>query len=265
MSNTPLFISTIRPGLLVHVSSSIKGNVSYQKTEGSVVIRDDGSEYADWETERTIKDPVEQKRAVEVRSKARSLVVGPCAATENGLLCPDERVAELEEAYTKARRLVEDFNLTATTTRLRFNVLAGRIEPDDRKAVRAINSEVRDLLAEMTLGLESLDAERVRDAAGRARKIGTMLAPEMQARIQDAITSVRKVAKDITEAGEQAAIEIDAALINKLAATRTAFLDIDDAAEVAVPQDTSGRTLDLAPSEHVKAPATAEAPKVELD
>jgi hypothetical protein len=266
MSNQPIFVSTIRPGLLVHVSTSIKGNVRYEKTEGQTVIREDGSEFAEWETERTIKDPVEQKRAVEVRSKARSLVVGVCAATEHGLLCPDENQEKLEEAYTKARRLVDEFNATSTTTILKFNALAGRVEPNDRKAVRAINGEVRDLIAEMTMGLENLDPERVRAAASRAKKIGTMLAPEMQTRIEEAVKSVRKVAKDIAEAGEQAAIEVDAAVINKLAAARTAFLDIEDAAEVAAPQETSGRALDLAPTEeHVKAPRRKAAAKLDLD
>lgn len=264
MTNTPIFVSTLRPGLLVHVSTSIKGNVKYTKTEGETIVREDGTEVADWETERTIKDPAEQKRATKVRSDARSFIVSVCAATEHGLLCPDEKRPLLEEAYTKARRLVDDFNATSTTTFLRFNALAGRIEPNDLAAVRAINGEVRDLLAEMTLGLEALDPDRIKAAASRAKKIGTMLSSEMQERIEEAVKSVRKVARDIVEAGEQAAIQIDAALINKLAAARTAFLDIDPAAEVAIPADTSGRALDLAPHVAPEAPAAPVKPELEI-
>jgi hypothetical protein len=106
--------------------------------------------------------------------------------------------------------------------------------------------------------------ERVRDAAKRAKKIGNMLSDEAAARIADAVASVRKVAKDIVEAGEQAAIEVDAAVINKLTAARTAFLDIEDATEVQAPADTSGRAIDLAPHEAPAAPAQAPAPEIDL-
>jgi hypothetical protein len=261
--NTPISVSTIRPGLLVNIRTSIKGNVSYLKTEENV-ISTDGAEVIEWTTERTVKDPKEQKAAVEVRSKARNLIVGVCAATEFGLLCPEADRSKLEEAYVKARKLCADFNATARTTRVKFNAIAGYIAPDDVEAVRAINGEVRDLLTEMQEGIERLDVERVRDAAQRAKKLGNMLSAEARERIADAVSSVRKVAKDIVEAGEQAAVEVDAAIINKLAAARTAFLDIDEAAEVQAPEDTSGRALDLAP-EHVAPAAAPAAPAREIE
>ena len=243
-------VSTLKPGLLVHVSTSIKGNVSYDKGE-ETVTNEDGVEVSTWETERTIKDAAEQKLATEVKSKARNLVVSVCVATEHGLLCPTERRANLDAAFDNARALVVEFNANARTTRLKFNALAGYIAPDDLTAVRAINSEVRDLLADMTAGIENLDVERVRDAANRTKKIGNMLSPEMQARIDETIKAVREQAKKIVEAGDQAATVIDAEVVNKLAATRTAFLDLDDAVEVAAPDDTSGRALDLAPHDAV--------------
>jgi hypothetical protein len=261
--NTPIFVSTIRPGLLVNIKTSIKGNVSYDKSEESVT-NEGGVEVSQWTTERFVKDPKEQKAATEVRSKARNLIVGVCAASEFGLLCPEAKRAELDEAFTKARRLCAEFNATAKTTRVKFNAIAGRINPDDLEAVRAINSEVRDLLSEMQDGIEKLDVERVRDAAQRAKKLGNMLSDEAAARIADAVASVRKVAKDIVEAGEQAAIEVDAAVINKLTAARTAFLDIEDATEVQAPADTSGRAIDLAPHEAPAAPAQAPAPEIDL-
>lgn len=263
--NTPIFVSTLRPGLLVHVSTSIKGNVSYYKTPGEIVTREDGTEITDWETERTIKDPKEQKRATEVRSKARNLIVGVCAATEHGLLCPEDKRAELEEAYTKAIRLCEEFNATSTTTTLKFNALAGVIEPNDRKAVRAINGEIRELLSEMQAGIDTLNVERVRAAAGRVKKIGNMLSPEMQERIEGAVKDVRAMATKMEKAGEQAAVEVDAAVVNKLAAARTAFLDLDDAADVQAPADSTGRVLDLAPHVAPAEPAAAPAPKLELE
>lgn len=265
MTNLPIPVSTIRPGLLVNIKTSIKGNVKYDKSE-ETVSNEGGIEVSEWRTERTVIDPKEQKAATEVRSKARNLIVGVCAASEFGLLCPEDKRADLDEAFAKARRLCAEFNATAKVTRVKFNAIAGRIAPDDVEAVRAINGEVRDLLSEMQAGIEALDVERIRDAANRAKKLGNMLSNEAQDRIADAIKTVRKVAKDIVEAGEQAAIDVDAAVINKLASARTSFLDLDDAAEVAVPADTSGRALDLAPHDgKVAKPKAAKARDIEIE
>jgi hypothetical protein len=244
-----IFVSTLRPGLLVNIKTSIKGNVKYLKTDGDEVQKRTGELITTWETERTVKDPAEQKTATEVRSKARNLIVGVCAASEFGLLCPEASRADLDKAFSKARGLCADFNATAKTTRLKFNAIAGRIAPDDLEAVRAINGEVRDLLGEMKLGIKALDVERVRDAASRAKKLGNMLAPEFKERIEETIKVVRAQAKKIVEAGEQAATAIDKETIKSLNAARTAFLDLDDAVEVAAPADISGRALDLAPHE----------------
>lgn len=263
-SQTPIFVSTLRPGLLVHVSTSIKGNVSYEKSE-ETVTNARGVEISEWETTRYVKDPKEQKLATEIRSKARNLVVSVCAATEHGLLCPEDKRSELEEAYVKARQLCAEFNATAKNTRLKFNALAGIIEPNDRKAVRAINGEVRELLSEIQAGIDSLDVERIRDASSRVKKIGNMLAPDMQARINGAVTDIRSMAKKMLEAGEQAATQVDSAIINKLAAARTSFLDIEDGAEVQDAAITTGRTLDLAPHETPAAPKAAPAPKAEIE
>jgi hypothetical protein len=257
-------VSTLLPGLLVHVSTSIKGNVKYDKSDEKV-ISTDGAEIIEWTTERTILDPKEQKLATEVKSKARNLVVSVCVPTEHGLLCPVAKRADLDAAFDKARALVAEFNASSTVTRLKFNALAGYIAPDDLTAVRAINGEVRDLIADMQAGIEGLDVERVRDAAKRAKKIGNMLTPELQAKIDDAVKSVRSMATKMVEAGEQAATAIDAEVVNKLTAARTAFLDLDNAVAVAEPADASGRALDLAPCAMPDAaPAPAPVPELEI-
>jgi hypothetical protein len=251
-------VSTLKPGLLVHINTSIKGNVSYFKTEGETLIRDDGSEYTDWETERTIKDPKEQKLATEIRSKARWIVSAVCVPTEHGLLCPQDNRAALDEAFDKATALCVEFNRTSKTTRLKFNALAGFIADDDVKAMKAINSEVRDLINEMKTGIENCDVERVRDAAQRTKKIANMMPAQLQERIDTLVKDVRAQAKRLVEAGEQAATAIDAATLNKLASARTAFLDIEDAAPVGEAADTTGRALDLGPAcETAPAPAQA--------
>lgn len=259
-----MFVSTLRPGLLVNIKTSIKGNVSYDKGEERVSTSK-GVEISTWETERTILDAKEQKAAVEVRSKARNLIVGVCAASEFGLLCPKSSKKDLDKAFAAARQLCADFNAQSKVTRVKFNAIAASINPNDVEAVRAINGEVRDLLAEMKTGLKELNVDRVRDAAARAKKLGNMLTGEAQSRIEEAISAVRKTAVAMVKAGDQAASAIDKETIKALNSARTAFLDLDPAAVVQAPAGTTGRALDLEPHEAPKAPKGAKARAVEVD
>jgi hypothetical protein len=246
--------NTLRPGLLVSLKTTVHGNVSYQRRviEADHVVNG-GAKRASWETERTISDPEEHEAAATARSKASSLVRAICARSAFGLLCPESSEPELEKAIAAAREVAEEFNNKARLSRVTVYVITGRIAPDDVEAVRAINSEVRDLLAEMSEGIRNLDVKAVRDAAGRAKNLGSMLSPDAEARIQIAIEAARSAARKIVKAGEQAAQEIDRVAIKRITEARTAFLDLEDAREVATPQETS-RALDLMPAASVSAP-----------
>ncbi len=257
-------ISTIRPGLLVSLKTSIKGNVSYTKTELQADdFNGDGELVARWETERRISDAVEHKTSTEVRSKARSIIGSVCAQSAFGLLCPDSKEAELSAAIERAQSVVFTFNATAKTTRIELNVLRGRIAQDDVQAVQAISSEIRDLLSTIETGLAKLDVKAVREAASKARNIGQVLSPAAQSKVQDAIDIARAAARKIVSAGEQVATEIDREAIAAIAKTRTAFLDLDSISDVAAPA-AEGRGVDFAPVEEIEV-ATHAAPKIELD
>lgn len=258
--------STLRPGLLVSLKTTVRGNVSYRKRDiEREHSNDDGATVAKWETERTISDPVEHEAAAKVRSKAWSLISGVCAQSAFGLLCPENSVDKLEEAIAEARKLADAFNAKATLSRIDVHVITGRIAPDDVEAVRAINSEVRDLLANMQSGIDRIDVKAVRDAANRARKLGSMLSPEAEGRIKVAIDAARGAARKIVKAGDQAAQEIDKVAIRKINDMRTAFLDLDDGQEVAAPK-AEGRALDFEPAPSI-APVKAQAarPAYELE
>ena len=71
-----------------------------------------------------------------------------------------------------------------------------------------------------------------------------MLAPEAEVRVELAIKQARESAKKIVEAGENGVAEIDRVTIARLTETRTAFLDLDGADEIAQPA-AEGRALDL--------------------
>lgn len=255
--------STIRPGLLVSLKTTLTGNVQYQRAdiEPDHII-ESGERRARWETERVIEDPAEHEAAVTMRGKCRNLIRSLCSVSSFGLLCPESRAEELGKAVEEAQRFAAEFNRAAKLTRISVYVIAGRIAPDDVEAVRAINSEIRDLMTDMETGLRNLDVKTVREAAAKARGIGQMLSSDARARVQTAIDAARSAARKIVKAGEAAAAEIDHQAIRSLAEARTAFLDLDEADNIVAPTAT-GRAIDLSPTS--SEPAAIAAAPVNID
>ena len=243
-----LALTTLRPGILVSLSTEVTGNVSYYKRiiEADHVTQD-GSKFAAWETERTIADPKEHERACAARSAASHLIRKVCSKSKFGLLCPADRQDELERVIAEARKVAEEFNASAKMTRVGVFAVCGRVEQNDVEAVRAINSEVRGLLSAMETGLRNLDVKAVRAAAVKAKDLGQMLSSDASDKIKDAVEAARKSARSIVKAGEGATVEIDNETIKLLSQKRTAFLDISDEGErVEMPKADTGRALDLA-------------------
>lgn len=254
---------TLRPGLLVSLKTSIKGNVSYIKKDLDAALTEAGVSKARWETERTIADAAEYETATTTRGKARSLIGAVCTKSAFGLLCPEQDAPLLEKAIAEARALAETFNATAKLSRVHLYVIAGRIAADDVEAVKAISSEVRDLLDDMAEGVKNFDVKVIREAAAKAKQIGSMLTPEMQARITVAIEAARSAATKLVAAGETAAKEIDVRAVRALTEARTAFLDLDDAKAIAAPA-VAGRAVDLQADVGVKLAAVEPGRKLEL-
>jgi hypothetical protein len=256
--------STLRPGLLVSLHTSIEGNVNYERTDiERERTMDDGKRRAVWETKKTVDDPAELEAAIVVRGKASSLIRSICAKSAFGLLCPEDAAENLDNAISEARRLCEAFNQEARLTRVKVYVMCGRIAADDVEAVRAINSEVRELLQTMQDGVRNFDVKEIRDAASKAKQLGSMLQPEAAARVQVAIEAVRKTARQLTSAGETAAREVDTYTLRKIKEARTAFLDLDDQKDVQTPQ-TRGRAVDLEPETETKRAPKAKRAELEV-
>jgi len=277
--------STLRPGLLVSLRTSVRGNVSYVKeTIDGGTVEDkaipleldeqwetkvnaglpewptDASSrksVARWKTTRTVADVIEYEAAIKVRGKARALISAVCAHSAFGMLCPETASDELDKAVAEARELADKFNATARITRVSVYVIAGRIAPDDVEAVKAINSEICDLMDVMAKGIQSLEVEKVREAANRAKSVAQMLSPNVAAQVQLAVEAARGAARKIVAAGEQAAQEIDMRAVRAITEARGAFLDLDGGSEVAAPVE-AGRGIDLAP-ENVRIVAPVEA------
>lgn len=247
--------STLRPGLLVSLKTSMRGNVRYDKQDKRNVRTADGADVKEWETTRTVFDPVEHELATKVRQKARNLVASCCIPTSSfGLLCLKENVAALQEAKAEARRLVREFNRTAQLSKVRVYVVTAEMADNDEDAMRGVASEVADIIAEMQKGIKELKPEAIRTAAAQALKVGQMLLPAQQARIKETVDVARATARAYVKAGEMAAREVDKLAIEALGSKRTHFLDLSDMEEMA-PVKPVGRAVGYAPDEEEAAPA----------
>lgn len=244
-----LSTSTLRPGLLVSLKTSTRGNVKYDRRD---IEREKanakGKSHSKWETERTIEDVKEYEAAQKARSAASAVIRHVCSASAFGLLCPESNIDELKSAVDEANGIIAAFNETANLTRVSLYVLSARVAQDDVQAMRAINSEISDLLKKMQDGVKNLDVKSIREAAGKARGLGQMLTQDAQVKVQFAIDAARKAARQMVKSGEQAANEIDQKALRQITESRTAFLDLDEAKEIAKPK-ARGRAVDLVASE----------------
>lgn len=237
----------LRPGLLVSLKTSIRGNVRYNRLTIEAAHRTlEGEQKEAWQTEKTIADPAEHESAVKVRGKCRSLITGVCAQSDFGLLCLQSRRADLDSALAESRKLAAEFNRTSALTSIEVNYIVGEIAADEVEAVKAINSEMRSLVADMESGIQSLDVAKIRDAANKARDVSQMLEPEAAEKIQAAIAAARSVARKIVKAGEQAAQEVDRQTLATLAAARSAFLDMESGTVSEPAAEASA--IDIAPA-----------------
>lgn len=237
-------IHTLRPGLLVSMQTSVKGNVSYHEDDRNVSIVD-RSETTEIHTRKHVADIDEQAAAIKVRTKARGLILSVCSQSAFGLLCPNNREDDLRQAITDARKLADEFNSTATLTRMRVDVIFGRIAQDDVDAVRAIGGEVRGFMEDIQRGVKLLDVKMIRDAANKATAVGKMLSDEAKSLAAPGIEAGRAAARKIAKAGETAAVEIDRATIAKIDMARTSFLDLDAEAEQMVEPWADARDIDM--------------------
>ena len=232
--------TTIRPGLLVSLRTSVRGNVKYERHD---ILTDEA--HSQWTTDRLIADPVEHKAATKAQSEARRLVTKVCTKSLFGLLCPEGDAEKLEAAIKDARKLTEEFNTTASLSNVQVYVITGKVASDDVEAVKSITGEVMGLMSKMEDGLKNMEVKKIRQAASDAKQVSNMLAPDAAARVQIAVEAVRASARQIVKAGEQAAKEVDLATIRRVKELRTSFLDIGEANEIARPVE-QARAVDFA-------------------
>jgi|SRR5882724_815033 len=226
--------STIRPGLLVSLKSTVVGGVSYERVDLGRATEAD-SETSEWKTRRVIEDKVEHERAVKCRSSALAMIRRVCSTTSFGLLCPTDQEGALDAAITAARALADEHNAASKHTRVGIYALKGRVASDDAEAARAITQEISTLVQQMDAGIKAFDPTVIRDAATRARALGNMLSDDKQGKLDAAIDQARKAARTIVRRieveGEDRAVVLMDIARGQIESARIAFLDLglDDA------------------------------------
>lgn len=244
-NNKPYAATTLRPGILVSLKTSITGNVTYKKRDLSQRVDEDGASIKEWETIRTVFDPDEYKRATKVRQDARNMIARACIGSAFGMLCPTADKERLEAAIKEARAMTRNFNAEATLSNVRVYVVLGTIADSDEEAAKAISSEVADLVKLMQDGIANVDVKKIRDAAKRALDVGRMTNPDPQSKIAELVKIARASANKYAKAGEAAAVEVDLAAIEELKGRRLAFIDMEEEKEVVHIKRRGGRAVEL--------------------
>ena len=206
----------IRPGYLVSLKTTLIGNVSYHKQvlEREHIV-EDGSEEARWETKRVIGNKNEHQLGRKLQGEARGKIFTVCTNTAFGLLCPEEKAAELQQAIREAKEVAADFNRTARLSRMNVYVIVGKIAPDRFDVVSAMAAEALELLTSIQNGIRNRDALVIREAASELRKLSDMFSENGRSKLQDALNAGRGAARKIVKApeGPQHELEVEAALL----------------------------------------------------
>lgn len=220
----------IRPGMLVTLSTAIRGGVTYEREDLGEERRPDGAEVEEWRTVKVTVDPEEHEEAVRVRSRVRSLMKSACVSTPFGFVCPVDDLPALDAAQAEADRLVREFNAGATHCEVRYASLRGEIAENAREAIEAIRSEIGALLRDYEDTIRAGDIRSARDIATRATQMNRLLEQESagSGRLADAIREGRKIArlivKRVEKGGEELADVLAEANLSPVSQARFAFL-----------------------------------------
>lgn len=219
------------PGILVALKTGVNGGVEYRHAE---IEEDEEGRVKRWETTRFMEDPAERKAAGELAGKAGWLIARLCVRTSFGMLCRNDREAELDAAVVEARRLATEFNARARHSFVNVSAIKGRIADNDEEATRAILNEVTDLLARMDRGLAEADIGLIRDAASRAGRLSGMMTEDSGTQISAAVKAARQAARAIVKRGEDLSNQIanDVVEAEKASFAKARFSFLEEAATV---------------------------------
>lgn len=204
-----------------------------------------------WETTKIVQDKKADAAATKARNRAGAAIRAVCAQSAFGLICPEHKEPKLNEAIAEARAIAAEFNDSdfGKTCQINIYVLKGRVASTDEEAVKAIRSELMELMDEMSAGIGAGNIEAARTAASKAKEMGDMLDAETSKKVAAAIAEVRETATAIVKRmskGEAAAAIVAGIKLKALedARSRFAHLDTEAPTEVAPLPVTAARVVE---------------------
>ncbi len=227
-------IEKIRPGMLVALSTRLRGGVKYERVDLNHE-RDGSTDIAKWETERKITDAEEYDAAKKLQSRVRALIESVSIWTPFGIICPTDNVEQLDEKIAEAQALCAEFNDSAQYSHVSFSVLRGEIAESDREARESVAAELDELLRDLERAMETGKVKDIRRIASRLKQTSRVLeaqSPEARS-IERAVASARKIAKQIVaRVSNQETIDdlLNVGTRSSVNAARCAILGQEDAA-----------------------------------
>lgn len=260
-------IVALRRGVLVSLRTAVSGGIVYDRRDlntpdidGEVSIR----KIEKWETTKITEDPQEFEKATATRNAASAMIRRHCLDTAFGLLCPMDDLEKLNAAIDEAKALVKTFNLASKRSQVNVWVMVGLIMDSDERALRAIASEVRNLVGTMRDGVSNADVERIREAAKEAKRLQTMLtgdvADKASAAIQSALKAARTLTKRVVKEGEKLSEVIQEIDLKALDEAQFAFLELVPEEVTVLTSDAVAPQMDFPEVELPEPPSAAVAP-----
>ena len=201
----------LKPGRLVGLKTRVAGLTTYARaySDAPEHLAPDGGKATRIITDKVVSDVAENERGVKARGKASSLMRAVCQKTDFGLLCPEDRLPELDAAIDAARAVVAEFNATAEHGMIVMRVIKAVIPRDDADTARAIVDEAQVLIDEITSAVANADVNKIREACNTARQLEGLFEAQHAGVLSAAVLAAREVANTVAKAVRDARKRLD--------------------------------------------------------
>jgi hypothetical protein len=222
---------TLKPSLLVAVSISRSGGVSYarEKLEQTLV---GNHEVSVWKTTRDVPDVADVKKADAIASECRRKIAALCYRTAFGWIAPKEKEAELNQAWAEVRARVQQANAEELRTcRLTATCVKGEVVTDDHEAAEAILKDIGAFFAEVMEAINACDVKKIRQAVASMKGVDGLLDPAHSAALKAAVKQVKQVAsilhKEVEKKGQEIAAVIKQLDLSPIDAAMVMFIETE--------------------------------------
>jgi hypothetical protein len=197
--------------VLVVEVNRLSGGIEYIIDKNENPERDEenkNKEIHRWRTKKTIKDVEERAEAENLRSENKRRVRSFARDTMIGLLCPRNRMVELQEIAEEQRVKSQEFSKKAEWSSVSFDLLFFDIIGNEEAVKGEIIAHVEELVADLVQAVESGNPKEMRDVAAKANNADALLAKKESEILANAIKAARKSARAITKLAKDQEVQV---------------------------------------------------------